>query len=67
MNPFGWLRRKAAEAVALGVADGLAAVTPDGDDAPPDLAILRQLAAGAAHPKALPESEETTGRRRAKP
>lgn len=57
MNPLNWLRRKAAEAVVLGVADGLAAVTPDGE-APADLDGLRKLAAEAAAPKALPAGEE---------
>lgn len=55
MNPFGWIRRKAAEAVALGVADGLAAVS-EGEIAP-DLAGLRQLAAGSVTPKELPAPE----------
>ena len=46
LSPFAWLRRKAAEAVALGVADGLQALAPDGDaDQPPDLASLRALLA----------------------
>ncbi len=65
MNPFSWLRRKAAEAVALGVSDGLAAVTPEGEDPPADLAGLRQLA--AAHvPKALPAASEDETPRKAK-
>jgi hypothetical protein len=52
MGPFSWLRRKAAEAVTLGVADGLAAVTPDGEE-PPDLAGLRAMLASATAPKQL--------------
>lgn len=56
ISPWAYLRRKAAEAVALGVADGLAAVAPGGEELPhPDLDSLRQLAAGqvAGSPRAL--------------
>jgi len=48
MNPFTWLRRKAAEAVVLGTADGLRAVTPEGETPPADLDDLRALLANAA-------------------
>lgn len=58
-SPFTWLRRKAAEAVVLGTADGLRAVTPDGETPPADLAELRQLLATAnIEPKALSAAEE---------
>ncbi|WP_439627421.1 hypothetical protein [Gemmata sp.] len=53
MNPFLWLRRKAAEAVALGVADGMRAVNPDGEEPPTDLDALRQLVAAGADAKAI--------------
>lgn len=60
MNPFIWLRRKAAEAVVLGTADGLRAVTPEGEEPPSDFADLRQLLASAVggEPKALPAASE---------
>lgn len=58
MNPFLWLRRKAAEAVALGVADGMRAVTPDGEDPPTDLDALRQLVAAGSDAKALAAGAE---------
>ncbi len=45
MNPFNYLRRKAAEAIVLGTADGLRAVTPDGESPPTDLGELRLLMA----------------------
>jgi len=45
MNPFTWLRRKAAEAIVLGTADGLRAVTPEGEVVPADLGDLRALLA----------------------
>lgn len=74
MNPFSWIRRKAAEAIVLGTADGLRAVTPDGEPVPQDLGELRQLLATTADVKAIaaPTSEPTatepepTSRRRAK-
>jgi len=67
LNPFIWLRRKAAEAVVLGTSDGLRAVAPEGEDVPADLAELRQLLA-AQQPKALPAAggEPETARRKAK-
>ena len=52
-NPFTWLRRQAAEAVVLGTADGLRAVSPDGIEPPTDLAELRQLLAANAGTKQL--------------
>jgi hypothetical protein len=58
LNPFIWLRRKAAEAVTLGVADGLRAVSPD-EEPPADLTDLRALLAQATEPKALPAAGET--------
>lgn len=70
LSPFAWLRRKAAEAVALGVADALTAVTPEsGEDPPPDLASLRALAAGqAGSPRQLapPEEEPSKARGRSR-
>jgi hypothetical protein len=65
VSPFAWLRRKAAESIALGVADGLAAVTPEGEEPPPDLAGLRQLVAVKV-PAALaaaPDDEPKTRRK----
>lgn len=58
LNPFIWLRRKAAEALVEGVADGLRAVTPEGEQPPSDLAELRALAARSIDAKALPASAE---------
>lgn len=71
LNPFTWLRRQAAEAVILGTADGLRAVSPEGETPPTDLAELRQMLAAAVQPpKALPaareEEPETNGRKREK-
>ena len=54
MNPFTWLRRRAAEAFALGVSDGLRAVCPEGEEPPTDLAGLRALVASSVDVKALP-------------
>ena len=66
--PFAWLRRKAAESVALGVADGLAAVAPDDADPPADLASLRALLAQAPQPRAslppAPADDEATAVRK---
>lgn len=42
---FGWLRRKAHDAVLGGIADAVQEIAPG--DAPPDLAGLRALLAGA--------------------
>ena len=54
MNPFGWIRKMAAEAVVLGTGDGLRAVAPEGEPPPSDLAELRaMLAAAVAPPKQL--------------
>ena len=58
MNPLSWLRRKVAEAVTLGVADGLRAIVPEGEEPPADLAELRALLASATQPKALPAADE---------
>lgn len=57
MNPFSWIRRKAAEAFAAGIADAAAALTPDGQS-PQSPEELRALFA-AALPKALPAAEES--------
>lgn len=54
---FGWLRRKAAEAVIGGVADGVKAITPEGETPPTDLGELRALLAESVTPKALPAAE----------
>lgn len=53
MNPFGWIRRKAAEAFVQGIADGAAAITPEGETPPADLNELRAMLAQAVAPKAL--------------
>ena len=67
MNPFVWLRRKVAESVVAGVADGLAAVAPEGEEPPADLAELRRRLAAAVEPKALPAAEpEEPARKKAK-
>ena len=68
-SPFAFLRRKVAEAVILGTADGLKAVLPDeGEQPPTDLDGLRQLLATAAEPKALSaksdDEEEPVARRK---
>lgn len=65
LNPFSWLRRQAAEAVVLGTADGLRAVTPEGET-PPDLGELRRLLAESTQPKQLaaPKDEETEAKPR---
>ena len=66
-SPFEWIRRKAAEAVALGVADGVQAVAPDADAPPADLTELRAMLADRV-PRALPaatgEEEPPTARRK---
>jgi hypothetical protein len=71
MNPFSYLRRKFAETVVLGINDGIAAVTPEGETPPSDLAGLRALVAANIEPKALPganaaEDEEPATARRKK-
>ncbi|QJW93114.1 hypothetical protein [Frigoriglobus tundricola] len=53
IDPFSWLRRKAAEAIVSGVADGVKAVTPEGEQPPADLAELRAMLATAVQPKPL--------------
>jgi hypothetical protein len=67
LNPFDWLRRKAAEAVVLGTSDGLRAVAPDGETPPTDLTELRAMLA-ASVPKSLPpakdEDDEQPAKRR---
>lgn len=57
---FGWIKRKAAESVVQGVADGVKAITPEGEPPPADLGELRaMLAASVAAPaKALPAAAE---------
>lgn len=65
INPFAWLRRQAAEAVVLGTADGLRAVSPEGEAPPADLTELRAMLAAAVNPKMLaaaPESEAEPAR-----
>ena len=54
LNPFNWLRRQAAEAVVLGTADGMRAISPDGQEPPTDLAELRAMLAANLNAKALP-------------
>lgn len=56
-NPFSVLRRWAAQEIVKGVADGLQAVAPDGEEAPANLGELRAMLA-APQPKALPAAEE---------
>lgn len=66
IDVFGWIRRKAAESVVNGVADGLRAVTPEGEEVP-DIAELRALLATATEaPKQLaaPSEEEPVKRGR---
>ncbi len=64
---FGWLRRKAHDAVIGGIADAVQEVAP-GESAPADLEGLRRLLATAAvKALAAPEAtEETAGKRRGK-
>ncbi|HVL13452.1 MAG TPA: hypothetical protein VM529_12875, partial [Gemmata sp.] len=62
MNPFHWLRRKAAEAVVAGTADGLRAVAPD-DDPPADLAELRAMLAAAVAPRQLAAPDDEPARK----
>lgn len=54
---FGWLRRKAAEAVVGGVADALKAVAPEGEEVA-SVDDLRALLAAAVQPKALPAGDD---------
>jgi len=65
---FGYLRRKAAEAVVGGVGDALRAVTPEGEVPPTDLGELRAMLAASVEPKALPaaepEADEAPAKRR---
>lgn len=64
---FGWLRRRAAEAVVNGVGDALKAVTPEGETPPTDLSELRAMLAESVTPKALPaasDDEEPAPKRR---
>lgn len=66
LNPFSYLRNLAAQSVVQGVADGLRAVTPEGES-PPDIAELRALLASATEMKALPgHDEEPTKKGRGK-
>lgn len=58
ISPFQWLRRKAAESVALGVADALVAVTPDGEEPPASVTDLRAMLAAAVTPRQLPAAED---------
>ena len=67
MNPFVWIRRKAAEAVALGVADGMRSIAPAGEEPPADLDGLRQLVAVSVDVKAIEApAEGEPARRRGK-
>lgn len=50
---FSWLRRKSAEAVVGGVADAIAALTPEGEEPPASLDELRNRLAAATAPRAL--------------
>ncbi|WP_439625958.1 hypothetical protein [Gemmata sp.] len=68
---FGWLRRKAHDAVIGGIADAVQEVAP-GDAAPADLdglrallarADVRALAAAASEPAAAPEPEPAAKRK----
>lgn len=54
---FGWLRRRAAEAVVGGVSDALKAVAGEGETPPADLDELRAMLAASAQ-KSLPAAEE---------
>lgn len=65
IDVFGWLRRKAKDAVLGGIADAVDQVAAG--DGPADLDRLRVLLA-APEPKALPaaESEEPARKRGAK-
>ena len=65
MNPFTWIRRKAAEAFVQGLADGAAAVTPEGESPPSTPEELRTMLA-ASMPKALaaPKEDEAANRKR---
>jgi hypothetical protein len=67
LNPFDWLRRKAAEAVVLGTSDGLRAVAPDGETPPTDLTELRAMLAASIAPKQLaaaPDDDDPPAKRR---
>jgi hypothetical protein len=59
LNPFHWIRQQAATAVVGGIADGIAAVTPPGEQPPADLDQLRGLiAARLALPAAPPQPDD---------
>jgi len=58
LNPFGWIRKMAAEAVVLGTGDGLRAITPEGAEVPADLAELRAMLAAAVTPRQLPAAPD---------
>ncbi len=64
MNPFIWIRRKAAESIALGVSDGLLALTPEGETPPTDLAGLRAMLAAAVEPKAIAAHDDESPKKR---
>jgi hypothetical protein len=57
LNPFAWIRQKAAEAFVQGIADGAAALTPEGEQPPSTSEELRALFA-ASLPKALPAPKD---------
>lgn len=64
ISPFAWLRRKCAEAVVLGVSDGLQAVAPEGDEPAADLDELRQQLAAVVAPKQLAAGEDEGAERK---
>lgn len=53
LSPFSWIRRKAAEAFVAGIADGAAALTPEGETPPSTPEELRQIFAATVAPKQL--------------
>jgi hypothetical protein len=57
LNPFGWIRKLAGEAVVAGVGDGLRAVAPEGEQ-PADRADLRAMLAAAVSPRQLPAAPD---------
>ncbi len=74
IDVFGWLRRKACEAVLGGVADAARQLAP-GDDPPADLDGLRQLlartdvralAATGERAEGMKEEAEPAARRKAR-
>lgn len=67
LNPFTWIREQAAKAIILGTADGLQAVTPDGQEPPADLSELRQLLTSTVQtPKSLPAAKDEEPKKKGK-